>query len=86
MTDHQKKWKKLSLWGVALVGLGINFVAEATILKGATPPDAGFGYMATWFWPGLFGIAAINAGICCVAEAVKHRIYHDHPIFKQREE
>lgn len=80
MTEYKKKWKKLSLWGVALVGLGINFVAEATIIKGATPPDAGYGYMAKWFWIGLFGIAFINAGICFVAEAVKNKIYFEQSL------
>ena len=75
--NYLKKWKTLTLWGVALVGLGINFVAEATIIKGATPPDAGFRYMAQWFWLGLIGIASINAGICFIAEAVKNRIYHE---------
>lgn len=75
--DYRKKWKRLSLVGVALVGLGINFVAEATIIKGASPVDANFGYMAKWFWTGLFGIAFINAGICSIAEAVKNKIYHE---------
>lgn len=75
--DFKKIWKKHALIGVALVGLGINFVAHATIIKGNSPEEWDLGHMALWFWIGLFGIAAINAGICFVADAVKNRIYYE---------
>ncbi len=76
--NYKKKWKRHSIYGVALVGLGINFVAEATIIKSMTPADfdmSTLGHMALWFWIGLFGLVAINAGICFVGDAVKNRMY-----------
>ncbi len=73
--NYQKKWWRHSVIGVTLVGLGINFVAEATIIKTNSPAEFDLGHMALWFWIGLFGIVAINAGISFVADAVKHRIY-----------
>lgn len=63
--------------GVLLVGLGINFIAEATIIKSNSPAQFDLGHMALWFWIGLFGLAAINAGISFVADAVKQRIYFE---------
>ena len=33
--------------------------------------------MALWFWIGLFGLVAVNAGISFVADAVKQRIYFE---------
>lgn len=73
--DFKKKWKKHSLIGVGLVGLGINLIGEAIIIKGNSPAEMDLGHMALWFWIGLFGIAGINAGICYIADAVKNRIY-----------
>ena len=59
------------------MGLGINFIAEATIIKSNSPDHFDLGHMALWFWIGLFGLAAINAGISFVADAVKQRIYFE---------
>ena len=73
--DYKKKWWKHSVIGVTLVGLGINLIAEATIIKSNSPAEWDLGYMALWFWIGLFGLAALNAGISFVADAVKNRIY-----------
>jgi len=73
--DYKKKWWKHSVIGVTLVGLGINFVAEATIIKSNSPAEFDLAHMALWFWIGLFGLVAINAGISFVADAVKQRIY-----------
>jgi uncharacterized membrane protein HdeD (DUF308 family) len=73
--DFKKKWKKHSLIGVALVGLGINLIGEAIIIKGNSPAEFDLGHMALWFWIGLFGIVSINAGICFIADAVKNRMY-----------
>ena len=75
--DFRKKWKKHALIGVFLVGLGINFIAEATIIKGSGPEGWVLGHMALWFWTGLFGLAALNAGICFIADAIKNRIYFE---------
>lgn len=61
--------------GVTLVGLGINFVAEATIIKSNSPAEFDLGHAALWFWIGLFGLVSINAGISFIADAVKQRIY-----------
>lgn len=75
---HQKKWKYFAIIAVTLVGLGINLVAEAAMIKYDGPPVfEDVGYAARWFWIGLFGLASINAGISFMAEAVKHRIYHE---------
>lgn len=63
------------MYGVALVGLGINLIAEATIIKAGGPEVFEFAHAARWFWIGLFGLAAVNAGICFIADAVKQRIY-----------
>lgn len=71
----QKKWRRRAIGGVILVGLGINFLGEAIIAKGNPPPDPALGHMAYWFWIGLFGIAAVNAGICCIADAAKQRFW-----------
>ncbi|TVQ65326.1 MAG: hypothetical protein EA360_10245 [Balneolaceae bacterium] len=73
--NYEKKWWRHSVYGVALVGLGINLVAEATIIKAGGPETFDLAHAALWFWIGLFGLAAINAGICFVADAVKQRIY-----------
>ncbi len=70
-----KKWKYFSIIAVTLVGLGINLVAEAAIIKSNSPAEFDLGHMALWFWIGLFGIISVNAGISFMAEAVKHRIY-----------
>ena len=73
-TEYLKKWKKHAIIGVTLVGLGINLVAEATIIKSNSPEYWDLGHMALWFWIGLFGIVSINAGICFVGDAVKNRV------------
>lgn len=73
--DYAKKWWRHSVYGVVLVGLGINFVAEATIIKAGGPDSFELGHAALWFWVGLAGLAAVNAGICFIADAVKQRIY-----------
>jgi len=73
--DYAKKWWRHSVIGVTLTGLGINLVAEAAIIKSSGPAAFDLVHAATWFWIGLFGIVAINAGICFVADAVKQRIF-----------
>lgn len=73
--DFKKKWWRHSVIGVTLVGLGINLIAEATIIKSNSPDHFDLSHMALWFWIGLFGLVAINAGISFVADAVKQRIY-----------
>lgn len=73
--DYAKKWWRHSVYGVALVGLGINLIAEATIIKASGPESFDLAHAALWFWIGLFGLAAVNAGICFIADAVKQRIY-----------
>lgn len=75
--DFKKIWKKHALIGVFLVGLGINLIAEATIIKSNSPAEWDLNHMALWFWIGLFGLAAVNAGICFIADAVKNRIYFE---------
>lgn len=75
--NYKKKWWKHSVIGVTLIGLGINFVAEATVIKAQSPAEFEFGYAAVWFWLGLAGIAAINAGVCFIADAVKQQIYFE---------
>ncbi len=75
--DYKKKWWRHSVYGVTLVGLGIVLIAEAIIIKGNPPPDAGLAHMAKWFWIGLPGIASVNAGISFIADAVKQRIYFE---------
>jgi hypothetical protein len=72
--NYYNKWKKHAIIGVALVGLGINLVAEATIIKSGGPAEFDLAHAALWFWVGLFGIASINAGICFVGDAVKNRV------------
>ena len=61
--------------GVSLIGLAINLIGEAIIIKGNSPAEFDLGHMALWFWIGLFGIVSLNAGISFVADAVKQRIY-----------
>jgi hypothetical protein len=73
--DYKRKWWRHSVIGVTLVGLGINLVAEATIIKSSGPEVFDLGHLALWFWIGLFGLVSINAGISFVADAVKQRIY-----------
>ncbi|MFU8812938.1 MAG: hypothetical protein ACNA78_08215 [Balneolaceae bacterium] len=75
--DYKKKWWAFSVLGVTFIGLGINFVAEASIIKANSPADPTFGYMAQWFWLGLAGIASVNAGVCFIADAVKQRIHFE---------
>jgi hypothetical protein len=84
--DSRKKWKRFSIIAVTLVGLGINLVAEATIIKADSPAEFDLGHMALWFWIGLFGIVSINAGISFMAEAVKHRIYFENDGLNPKEE
>ncbi len=76
--NYMKKWKLFSIIAVTLVGLGINLVAEATLMKGVYDS-----HIALWFWTGLFGIIAINAGLSFMGEAVKSRIYAE---LKQKED
>lgn len=73
--SYKKKWWKHSVIGVTLIGLGINFVAEAAIIKSNSPVEFDLGHMAYWFWMGLAGIAAINAGVSFMGDAVKQRVY-----------
>ncbi len=73
--DYKKKWWRHSVIGVALVGLGINLIGEAIIVKASGPGYFDLAHAAHWFWVGLFGLVAINAGISFVADAVKQRIY-----------
>jgi len=75
--DYKKKWWRHSVIGVTLVGLGINFIGEAVIIKGNSPAEFDLGHMALWFWIGLIGLVSINAGISFVGDAVKNRIYHE---------
>jgi hypothetical protein len=78
--DFKKKWKRHAIIAVALVGLGINFVAEATIIKsrGADFYDLSvLGHMSYWFWLGLFGLVAINAGLSFMGDAVKNRVHYE---------
>jgi hypothetical protein len=72
---YKKKWWRHSVIGVTLVGLGINFIGEAIIIKGHGPEEFDLGHAALWFWIGLFGLVSINAGISYVGDAVKQRIY-----------
>ncbi|MDX1591893.1 MAG: hypothetical protein R3283_08020 [Balneolaceae bacterium] len=73
--NYEKKWWRHSVIGVTLVGLGINLIAEATIIKSSGPEVFDLGHAALWFWIGLFGLVSVNAGISFVADAVKQRIY-----------
>lgn len=75
--EYKRKWWRHSVTGVSLVGLGIVLIGEAIIIKGNPPPDVGLAHMATWFWIGFPGIAAVNAGICFIADAVKQRMYFE---------
>jgi hypothetical protein len=75
MMDYKKKWWRHSVIGVSLIGLAINLIGEAIIIKGNSPAEFDLGHMALWFWIGLFGIVSLNAGISFVADAVKQRIY-----------
>lgn len=72
---YKKLWWRHSVIGVTLVGLGINFIGEAIIIKSNSPEGFDLAHMALWFWIGLLGLVAVNAGISFVADAVKHRIY-----------
>jgi hypothetical protein len=72
--NYLKKWKKHALIGVTLVGLGINLIGEAIIIKSNSPDYFDLGHMALWFWIGLFGLVALNAGISFVGDAVKNRV------------
>lgn len=72
--NYYKKWKKHAIIGVTLVGLGINLIAEATIIKSGAPAEFDLAHTALWFWIGLFGIVCVNAGICYVGDAVKNRV------------
>lgn len=73
--SYQKKWWRHSVIGVTLTGLGINFIGEAIIIKSNSPEEFDLGHAALWFWIGLFGLVALNAGISFIADAVKNRIY-----------
>jgi hypothetical protein len=73
--SYQKKWWRHSVIGVTLTGLGINFIGEAIIIKSNSPVEFDLGHAALWFWIGLFGLVALNAGISFIADAVKNRIY-----------
>lgn len=72
---YEKKWWRHSIIGVMLIGLAVNLIAEATIIKSNSPDEFDLGHMALWFWIGLFGIGSLNAGISFIADAVKQRIY-----------
>jgi hypothetical protein len=76
--DYKKKWKRHAIIGVTLIGTGINLVAEATIIKSRVPEFyemSVLGHMALWFWVGLFGLVAVNAGISFMGDAVKNRVF-----------
>ncbi len=73
--NFKKKWWRHSVVGVTLTGLGINFIGEAIIIKGNSPAEFDLAHAALWFWIGLFGLVALNAGISFIADAVKNRIY-----------
>lgn len=75
MMTFKKKWWRHSIIGVMLVGLAVNLIAEATIIKSNSPAEFDLAHMALWFWIGLIGIASLNAGVSFIADAVKQRIY-----------
>ncbi|MCC5925848.1 MAG: hypothetical protein JJU41_04735 [Bacteroidetes bacterium] len=78
--EYLKKWKRHAIIGVTLIGVGINFVAEATIIKSRTPEFydmSVLGHMALWFWVGLFGLVALNAGVSFMGDAVKNRTLYE---------
>ncbi|KPP99570.1 MAG: hypothetical protein HLUCCA01_05990 [Bacteroidetes bacterium HLUCCA01] len=78
--SYLKKWKRHAIIGVTLIGTGINLIAEATIIKSRTPEFyemSTLGHMALWFWIGLFGLAAVNAGVSFMGDAVKNRTLHE---------
>ncbi len=74
----RKKWRILATCGVVLVGLGVSFVGEGIIAKANAAEDAGFSGSIYWFSMGLLGLAALNAGICCIADAAKHRFWMEY--------
>jgi len=62
------KWLGLAIGGLLLNGTGLSLFGEAVLRMGA--PEAAF---HDWFWLGTLSLVLINAGICCVVEAGKHR-------------
>lgn len=74
MKDYKKIWKRHAVIGVTLVGLAVNLIGEAIIIKSNSPIEMDLGHMALWFWIGLFGIVSLNAGICFIADAAKNRL------------
>ncbi len=74
MVNYKKIWKRHAIIGVTLVGLGVNFIGEAIIIKSKSPIKPDMGHMALWFWIGLIGIVSLNAGICFIADAAKNRV------------
>lgn len=74
---HYNRWLIQAPAGLVLVGMGLCFVAESTVLKhsGAT----------TWQWvlAGTVSLSVVNSGLCLLADAVLQRVRYE---WKQQQE
>ncbi|PSL07507.1 hypothetical protein [Cecembia rubra] len=60
----KKKWLIFSVGGILLMGIGLSFLGEATILKW---DEVGF---LLWFGLGTFALAIFFAGLSLFGQAV----------------
>lgn len=68
---HFKYWLIKAPVGLSLIGFGACLVAESAVLKynGAST--------SSWFYAGLVALIVLNAGVCFVGDAVKHRVHYE---------
>lgn len=74
---HYNRWLVQAPAGLVLVGMGLCFVAESTVLKHSSA--------ATWQWvlAGTISLSVVNSGLCLLADAVLQRVRYE---WKQQQE
>ncbi len=70
-TYHYKRWLIQAPLGLVLIGMGLCFVAESTVLKHS---DA-----ATWEWvlAGTISLIVVNSGLCVFGDSILHRVRYE---------
>ncbi|GAB4307533.1 MAG: hypothetical protein Kow00117_00740 [Phototrophicales bacterium] len=79
MNKHYQKWDEYAPRGLLLVGFGLSVLGSAIISRAQ-----GKGFF-NWFFKGLIGLIATNAGLSIFAEAVKERTLYELDVQALRE-
>jgi hypothetical protein len=68
---QRRQWMIKAPLGVSLIGLGVSLVGEAAMVKysgGAT---------LDWILYGTVALVVLNAGLCILVDAGKHRAHYE---------